>query len=391
MRTTLGIAVVTLLLSASAFTSASASTPYVTTPEAFGAKGDGAADDSAAIMNALASCDSHALASCRVVFNASYLSGPIRVNASNVTLDVRGVLTMLPKAKYLEQVNFITNGEGDPSRCRTDARGYRTCLENIRITGGGVISGAGTPGAPGLGGWAWWACKYTGCFRPHLFGMDHVRGLRIDGVTLTNPPNHHIETSGCVGVRIDNIKLEAPHASPNTDGVNFYGGFDQLLSNSLISNGDDCVSVVPTGDFYSYHCEAFPTSLDCSGGHVVVRNVTCLGGHGISIGGVRHGSVRNVTFANMTATGEKGSTQGKYSTGGVRIKSYPNSTGTVTDIRYHDILMKGVYLPIQLLGHYCPFPCKTADGNTSVKFANISFTRVVGTGKSSLVGDFECR
>ena len=151
------------------------------------------------------------------------------------------------------------------------------------------------------------------------------------------------------------------------------------------------VSVVPTGDFYSYHCEAFPASLDCSGGHVVVRNVTCLGGHGISIGGVRHGSVRNVTFENMTATGEKGSTQGKYSTGGVRIKSYPNSTGTVTDIRYRDIIMKGVYLPIQLLGHYCPFPCKTADGNTSVVFANISFTRVVGTGKSSVVGDFECR
>ena len=31
------------------------------------------------------------------------------------------------------------------------------------------------------------------------------------------------------------------------DGINFYGGHDQMLSNSVITNGDDCVSVVPIG------------------------------------------------------------------------------------------------------------------------------------------------
>ena len=58
---------------------------------------------------------------------------------------------------------------------------------------------------------------------------------------------------------------------------------------------------------------------------MVARNVTCEGGHGISIGGVRHGSVTNVTFSNMRATGFL--SQDKYGTGGVRVKSYPNSTG----------------------------------------------------------------
>ena len=72
---------------------------------------------------------------------------------------------------------------------------------------------------------------------------------------------------------------------------------------------------------------------------MVVENVRCEGGHGIAIGGVRHGTVSNVTFRNMTATGGFGNTQGLYSPGGLRIKSYPNSTGSVYDILYDNIVL----------------------------------------------------
>lgn len=134
-----------------------------------------------------------------------------------------------------------------------------------------------------------------------------------------------------------------------------------------------------------------PELLACRGGNVVVRNVSCLGGHGASIGGVRHGSVTNVTFQNMTMTKEAGSTQGEYTTGGLRVKSYPNSTGTVSGIRYRNIVVKGVFLPLQLLGHYCPWPCRTPDGNTSVLFDDILFENVRGTGSQAQhVGVFSC-
>lgn len=78
-----------------------------------------------------------------------------------------------------------------------------------------------------------------------------------------------------------------------------------MLSDSTIHNGDDCVSVVPMGLGLPI-CVTEPWRFECSGGSVVVRNVTCLGGHGISVGGVRHGSVHNVSFENMTATGGTG-------------------------------------------------------------------------------------
>jgi len=52
--------------------------------------------------------------------------------------------------------------------------------------------------------------------------------------------------------------------------------------------------------------------------------------------------------------------------------------------------MQGVYLPLQLLGHYCPFPCNTPDGPTSVQIENITFRNIRGTGRRATVGDLDC-
>jgi hypothetical protein len=49
---------------------------------------------------------------------------------------------------------------------------------------------------------------------------------------------------------------------------------------------------------------------------------------GLSIGGIRHGTVTNVTFSNITATGgQPGCTQDEAAGGGCRVKCRPNSTG----------------------------------------------------------------
>lgn len=339
----------------------------VVTPEDHGAVGDGKTDDWAAITSAMAECALHS--PCTVLFSKSYLSGPIKVSSSQLTLRISGTLAALPKAQY------------DAIKLQRALIYSSTSVHQVRITGGGTI----TSHAPV----AWWVCKITGCWRPHLIDLNNVVGLQIDNIQITDSPNHHIEVVNCTAVRVDAIHIKAPLESPNTDGINFYGGVDQMLSNSVISNGDDCVSVVPIGLGLPI-CVAQPDLFECSGGNVVVKNVSCNGGHGISIGGVRHGTVSNVSFVNMTATGGFGNTQGEYSTGGLRIKSYPNSTGRVYDIRYDDITLDGVYLPLQLLGHYCPWPCNTKDGNTSVKFSNISFTNIRGSGRRTVQGSFLC-
>ena len=140
---------------------------------------------------------------------------------------------------------------------------------------------------------------------------------------MINSANHFIKIVDCVTVRVDGLLLEAPHESPNTDGINFYGGFDQSFSDSHVSNGDDCVSIVTTGDTEGA-CVAQPDL--CQGGNVVVENILCEGGHGASIGSVRHGVVTNVSFTNLTLTREPTSTQTRYAGGGIRIKTYPNGS-----------------------------------------------------------------
>ena len=343
---------------------------YITTPEQFGAIGDGKANDSKAIQQAVASCANYA--SCQVLFSKTYLSSSIDVGSSGVTLNITGNLFMLPKKDYKSTSSFVT--------CSAPVR-------NVRITGEGTIGIHNLENAI-----EWWACKITGCSRPYLVVMSGVVGVRIDGgLHFLNSPNHNICFRSCTGVRVDNIYIKAPLYSPNTDGINFYGGKDQSLTNSVIENGDDCVSVVPIGEWTPLCVNSpNPNMEGCRGGNVVVRNVMCRGGHGISIGGVRHGTVSNVTFSNMTATGGLGNTQGLYSSGGLRVKSYPNSTGSVYDILYEDIVLDGVYMPLQLLAHYCPWPCKTPDGKHAAAFHGITFRNVQGTGRQSTQGAFEC-
>ena len=116
-----------------------------------------------------------------------------------------------------------------------------------------------------------------------------TRGLLIDDVTLLNSPNHNIMLQDSLHVRIRRLRVHAPGSSPNTDGVNFCGGTDQIIEDSHISNGDDCVSIVPS----------WWTLGMGYGGNVVVRNVTCENGHGVSIGSVSHGTVTNATVEDI--------------------------------------------------------------------------------------------
>ena len=96
---------------------------YVTSPEDHGAKGDGTSNDSNGINAALNACANQRLP-CRIVFGMNYLSGPIILRSSKLTIEVTGVLRMLKKHDFPNKdtaLSFIncTNG-----------------LSHIKLTGG---------------------------------------------------------------------------------------------------------------------------------------------------------------------------------------------------------------------------------------------------------------
>jgi len=128
------------------------------TPEDFGAVGDGVHNDWEPIKRALAACSAQEQAQgkptpCRVVFDSSYLTGPLVVNSSSTTLEINGLLAMLPKALFCAVSAckgdgvpgaFITNAPGIDG-CRTitppgASGGYEVCLSDVTITGTGTVA-----------------------------------------------------------------------------------------------------------------------------------------------------------------------------------------------------------------------------------------------------------
>ena len=146
------------------------------TPEQFGAVGDGDHDDTQALRRAMASCSAVPRGPCHVLLARHYSSGPLRLNTSGITLNITGVLSMLPRDKYpsspadqAEYGSFISTQPG---------------IEDLTITGDGLITGLGRE---------WWPCKYTGCWRPHLIVLSSVTGVKIGPLHMTDGPNHFIE------------------------------------------------------------------------------------------------------------------------------------------------------------------------------------------------------
>jgi len=191
---------------------------------------------------------------------------------------------------------------------------------DLAITGSGTIDGSGAI--------FWmWSDKAARRYppgravvpRPVLVSLSGVKRLHVDGITLTNSPMFHLVPRG-EDITIENIRIVAPSDAPNTDAMD-PGGQRIVIRNSEIDTGDDNVAVQ-------------------SGSHdVLIEGLTCLHGHGISIGsptskGLSHIIVRHCTF-NGTDNG-------------LRIKSYRGNGGEVHDIWYSDIVMTNVRRPFDI-------------------------------------------
>ncbi|KAF9621412.1 hypothetical protein IFM89_020934 [Coptis chinensis] len=179
--------------------------------------------------------------------------------------------------------------------------------------------------------------------------------LVVSGLKIQNSPQFHMKFDGCNDVQIDKLSIFSPALSPNTDGIHIENTKSVSIYNSIIANGDDCISI----------------GTGCSA--VEIENVTCGPGHGISIGslGVQNSQacVSNITVRNALI---------KNSDNGVRIKTWQGGMGSVTDISFENIEMENVRNCIILDQYYCL--SKGCRNQTSAVFAtSISYKNIKGT------------
>ncbi len=195
-----------------------------------------------------------------------------------------------------------------------------TGTTDLAITGSGTIDGSGAM--------FWiWSDKAVRRYppgravvpRPVLVSLTGVQRLHVDGITLTNSPMFHLVPRG-QDITIENLRIVAPSDAPNTDAMD-PGGQRIVIRKCEIDTGDDNVALQ-------------------SGSHdVLIEDLTCLHGHGISIGSPTRNGLSHVIVRRCTFNGTDN---------GLRIKSYRGNGGEVHDIRYSDIVMTNVRRPFDI-------------------------------------------
>lgn len=219
---------------------------------------------------------------------------------------------------------------------------YGKDLENVAITGEGVLEGNGTEW------WKWagnltardilysnelplekrvFATKEYG-LRPMFLQILSSHNVLIEGITLCNSPCWTLNLVWCKGAIVRDVKINNPTASPNTDGINIESCNGVVVEDcQVITTGDDmyCLKAGRNED-------AWEVGIPCE--NVIIRRCKSLGpsrSGGIVIGSEMSAGVRNILAEDC---------EFDYNVNCVRIKSKDGRGGVVENIDFRNLYMK---------------------------------------------------
>lgn len=327
----------------------------------YGAKADGTNNDTHALQSAIDAC---AAKGGRVVLaGGTFLSGPL-VLKSNIDLDIAAGATLLGSSHH-DDYPEITEFRNPGRQSLLSAKN----AENISITGGGTIDGAGQ---------SWWAEARShrdhgvmggaNVFRPRLIVFDHCKHVRIQGVTVQNSPSWQIVPYYTDDVTIRKIKVLADPHSPNTDAIDPFSSSHVRIDHVYADVGDDNIAI-KSGAIQS-------PGPDSPSTDITITNCTFLHGHGLSIGSEIAGGAHNITATNIHFDGTDQ---------GIRIKANRDRGNDVSHIVFRNLTMKDVKTAI-LISEYYPRVLPPPDdqpqpvGRLTPHFHDITIEKVRATG-----------
>ncbi len=303
----------------------------------FGAKGDGEADDTAALQAAIMCCPLGG----RVLIEAGdYRTGPLFLK-SHITLELaegaslklltdRSRFPILPGSREGDDgrgETLLGAWEGEPEDSFASAL-TGIGVEDVRLIGAGVVDGCAQLGD-------WWVDPKVrrGAWRGRLLYLRNCRNVTVQGLTFRNSPSWNLHPCFSEDLRFIDISVEAPADSPNTDGFDPDSCREVRVYGARFSVGDDCIAVksgkLYMGMKYFRPCE-----------DVEIAWCAMLDGHGgVTVGSEMSGGVRNVLVHNCWMRGNDR---------GLRIKTRRGrgKYGVIDDIRFRDVRMEGVKVPL---------------------------------------------
>jgi len=291
----------------------------------FGAIADG---DTSTTRHLQSAIDAAAKSGGGTVFvpAGKYVTGTLWLR-SNITLHLDAGAVLLGSQKMDDFPVWTSRWEGPGVKPRRAALICGEDLENVALVGRGTIDARGE---------MWWklqraANRNQEILRPLTYRVVDSRNLLIRDVTFKNSPMWTVSPLACDNVTIDNITIQNPPDSPNTDGINPDSCSNVRISNCHVDVGDDCITI-KSGKEDDGRRELRPCE------NITITNCTLLHGHGgIVFGSEMSGSVRNVTISNCVLVGTDR---------GLRFKSRRGRGGVVEDVRATNLVMDGVLCPI---------------------------------------------
>lgn len=322
----------------------------------FGAVGDGVFTNTEAIQKTIHAAGEAGGGIVKIPAGI-FLSGPLVLESKiNLHLEAGCILRMLPLEKY-------PGGTVNP---QTFISGEK--LHDVAITGAGAIDGQGA---------AWWPLAKSSktAKRPKMISPQNCERFLIEGITLSNSPMFHLAFGGKMqDITVRGVTIRAPASddpvcpSHNTDACDVKGR-NILIQGCDISVGDD--------------------NFTCGGNtcDVLITNCHYGFGHGVSIGSYTQGVVSNFTVVNCTFDGTET---------GIRIKTDRDRGGFVHDMKYFNLSMTNVGMPILIYASYmakdrqyrdltkltpeiaATYPAAPVTGTTPI-FRDLVFSNVVAT------------
>jgi len=297
----------------------------------FGAKGDGISLNTQSINRAIATLSQKG-GGVVLIPSGLWLTGPIELK-SNVNLHLKRDAILLFTDDFNQYKLVEGNWEGQPA-WRNQSPISGTNLENIAITGSGIIDGNGgswrmvkkdkltesqwkklttSGGSVSEDGKTWYpsekvvkgsktknagvleagktAADYQDIkdfLRPNLVVLTNCKKILLEGVTFQNSPAWNLHPLLCQDLTLRNLQVKNPWYAQNGDGVDVESCKNVLIEGSTFDVGDDGICI-KSGRDEAGRKRGVPTE------NVIIRNNIVYHAHGgFVIGSEMSGGAKNI-------------------------------------------------------------------------------------------------
>jgi DNA sulfur modification protein DndE len=337
----------------------------------FGAVADGQTMNTKAFTDAIQSCAKAGGGRVNVPAGI-WLTGPIRFE-SNINLHLEtGALILFSRNRDDFPLIPVPAPNSKNYACAYPIYGYN--VENVAITGDGIIDGSGeqwrpmkrnkytdgqwndkmkSGGVVSPDGQMWWPSAqamngeeylkslrkekkslvkedFAGAkdfLRPNMVVFHSCKKILLDGPTFRNSPKFCINPVQCEHVVIRNIKIQNDWNAQNGDGLDIGSSHTVLVYKCTVDAGDDAIclkpGIVDKGRNWTTACE-----------NIIVADCIVYHGHGgFVIGSETYGGTRNISVRNCLFVGTDV---------GLRFKSSRSRGGLTENVYIDGIRMKNI-------------------------------------------------